>query len=1128
MASVQITGYGGSRLNDTPSCSGSTAAGYSDRTTSVAALHLQQGVTYNDTVNVEYGYYTTVAIWIDYNNDSTFSSSELVSITNSGASSVVLQHTSSFTVPLTTATGTYRMRVRTVYNLGYSFSFTTPPPPCLTAALPYLYLDYGNCADYNVNIGSAPACSGTPTVSSSPAGSVGICNGGAITIKGSAGVYTGLSYQWYSGTSATGPWSAISGAKDSNYTTPPIISCRYFQLGVTCAVSGGTGYSPTITVCGSDPVPASLPYFQDFENWMNFCTVNDVPDQHWKNVNSMDDSSWRREDKGTTANWNNTTTGILGSLCCGVSKSGAHAADFHSYGTGGVGDIASPGHDKFFKGALDLYLDCSHSGGRVGLQFYWQNVPVVTLSPYAFYNSDSLLVFYSTDSGASFTRIFGSDTASQWSKVSLSILSASSKTIVRFMGKIVNCPPYPGVTNYSDIGLDSVYVMQQCTAGPSLVSTSPAGTLSACGTAAYRFNTSVPYVGGINYQWQMANGAGTLWSDIPGATNDTFFTPQLFDSVIYRVKVGCLYDTAAPKMSAPVKININDRPSYALLPMSESFEHWGTRCAANDIPSPYWVNQSAIGGYNYLSWRRSDAASICCTWYTSGSTLYNYPPYCYSPASQDSNYSARLQTYNTYPLGDSFPARADLYALVNCAYPTGNKELDFYLNMNSGSYGPPDTLVVSYSVDSGNTFIPLEAIRSTGGFWALKHYSLPTNSPKVVIKYHYNNPNKSYTYDQGVGLDNFKIVVPCTGKPSAGSVSFQNPCPGINFNISLAGATAAAGLRYTWYSSTDGISYTATGDTTSSIVANIRAATYFRARVYCSYTGLSDTASSFITLAPFYMCYCTPSVGHPYYPFINIGNINVTSVPTGDTIINNGNPYPNCPNPGIFQMYSDYRSSYGVKKKVYVDSTYRFALSTIISPSYPCSDWSCCWYNTTHCLLYIDYDHNANFDESELILNGTLRFTPGSYATDDTFHIPVSAQTGITGMRAIANIYYTSPYDPCSWAYFYGEFEDYLVDIEYATPFNTGLVNISGIEDMSLYPNPTSGKFSVKFSATNTVKSLDVNVMDMTGQKVMEQSYDNTNGQFVTELDMTGQPRGIYFVEFVADGQKMIRKLVVK
>jgi len=1386
MSSIQITGYSSSRLNDTPACSAFTTTWYTDRTTAVAAVNLQQGGIYNDTVNVNYPYYTTVAIWIDFNNDSVFSSSELLVVGNSGCCALSINSfRDSFTIPLSAPTGIHRMRVRTGYNLGTSYSFTTPPPPCLYYATPYTYLYYGNCRDYNVNIGLAPVCTGTPSVFTTPTGSVNVCNGATVDLKGIAGIYSGLSYQWKSGSSATGPWTAISGATNLSYTTHAITSCNYYQLTATCASSGSTGVSATVSVCSTLPLYTSIPYEQDFENWSNYCGISDVPDNHWKNLYTLYDSSWRRDDQGATASWHNPGAYNPGYWCCSVAKSGSHSAVFNSVGTYYCN--YGSGYNPPYQGAMDLYVDCSGISGSKGLQFYWENY-AVTYTPYGFYNADSLIVSMSTTGGSSWTRLWAQDTASLWTKVRLDIPSTSATTLIRFQGKVSSYVPYGYSYGYSNIGLDSVYVANPCTGDTAMVGISPAGPISSCAPGLFSLTAAASFSGGLTYQWQMSANGGATWSNVPGATNYIFNTPPVFDTIQYRVKVGCPYGDAITSTSSSVQVNITGRPSYASLPMKESFEHWSNRCYTADVPSPHWVNQPYINGYGYLSWRRSDAASTCCTWYYSGSTAYNNPPYCYSPSYQDSSYSARLEIYYTYPVGYSYPAKSNFYAFVNCSTPPGTKELNFYMNMANDPYTPNDSFRVAYSVDSGISFTQLLGIKSTGGAWVLERFDLPTNSPKVVIRFNYTNPNY-YTYDGGIGLDAFKVVPPCSSKPSAGTITYQTPCSGVNFTMSLSGTSDVSGLQYSWYSSADGVTYIATGDTTATIVANIIAATYFKVVVHCPYSGLSDTATTLATLAPFYMCYCTPTAIYGYYAYINIGNVALTRVPSGDTVINNGDPYPYCPHSGSYQMYSDYRSSYGIKHLMYLDSAYRFWLSTIISPSYSCSSWS--YWSSYPVNLYIDYNHNAKFDKSELVLGSTLTFTPTSYVTTDTFRIPLTTPVGNTGMRAIANVYYSSPYDPCSWSYFYGEVEDYLIDIEYkpcsgpvsagtaqttdtllctgksyiitdttyehkqslissfwqyspdtvvwgmvtgslgkdTMSFNftgtkiyyrfvtvcsntndttysnvikideapyyacycysmaiggvkydssdigafsfgsfivskkgthvwnplatsgymnyTGMIidldldvdsiytvgvyhilktshadakvtlfidynnnnqydynsgervwtayttssdwylttniripldsvitdvptgmrlilnnnvgpnvpsdqacgaytsgetmdfvvrfkriwtsvgSINGIENMALYPNPTTGKFTIRFNATSTVKQLDIKVMNMTGQQVLESGYDNTNGQFSTELDMTGQPRGIYFVEFVADGQKMIRKLVV-
>jgi len=50
----------------------------------------------------------------------------------------------------------------------------------------------------------------------------------------------------------------------------------------------------------------------------------------------------------------------------------------------------------------------------------------------------------------------------------------------------------------------------------------------------------------------------------------------------------------------------------------------------------------------------------------------------------------------------------------------------------------------------------------------------------------------------------------------------------------------------------------------------------------------------------------------------------------------------------------------------------------------------------------------------------------------------------------------------------------------------------------------------------------------MTGQQVYSRSYTGTKGQFNTEIDLGGMAKGVYFVTFMADGERMIRKMVIK
>jgi calcineurin-like phosphoesterase len=95
--------------------------------------------------------------------------------------------------------------------------------------------------------------------------------------------------------------------------------------------------------------------------------------------------------------------------------------------------------------------------------------------------------------------------------------------------------------------------------------------------------------------------------------------------------------------------------------------------------------------------------------------------------------------------------------------------------------------------------------------------------------------------------------------------------------------------------------------------------------------------------------------------------------------------------------------------------------------------------------------------------------------------------------------------------------------------FSTDISSAASIvRDMALYPNPTTGRTSVMFKVSKPVKDLKLIVTDLTGRTLSQQSYPGTTTQFNAEVDLTGQARGVYFVEVHADGEKLVRKLIVQ
>jgi len=1304
----------------------------------------------------------------------------------------------------------------TVRSQGW-YQFTLPIPASFSSSSS-VYIIFDAVSDYrsdvyldDVSVDHVPPCSGIPTVDLIPgAANIVGCSGAKIILNGAgSSSASGQDYQWQIASSATGPWSDISGATNTQYVISGVGPKLYYRLKDSCEVSGGVGYSLPDTVGAGNPPYAALPFVEDFENWQDFCDVHDVPGGNWKNTPSTGDGSWRRNDEGCSlggwATGGCSFYGIGDSYPSSEYYSGSYSARFHSspdYG-GYLPSTSTP-----WSGTLDLYVDCSGAGNKL-LQFYFKNqvypYGVSSVADFLANDNDSLDVFMSTDGGTTFTQLWGADTAQDWKKTQVQIPSTSATTIIRFLAKRNGGDPagFGSTDDLTDIGLDSVLVAPACTGLASGGSIDPSGEINACNGASFDLNIiGVAPAGGITYQWQVATPSSPTFADITGQTGLSYTTPPLFDSVQYQVVVTCPYTSPATVMTSDItSFDVTPIPYAAInLPAPDgpgyhfSFENWNDHCATTDQPvisdgatESNWANYPADG---LNTWRRDDEG-YSAGWYDP----WEYPPYEYTPVAFDSSHSARLSTNEHWGSGI---LTSHLYLFLDCSTVSGVKELQYYTNIGPISGGPnSDTISTWLSTDGGNTFSLLRKDFNGDGAWKFCNARIPSNSATTVIDFRgiYGDPD--YSGSTGLGLDYVRILLPCDGKPVAGTLANDTVCSNQVFKTQLVGTSEVGGLFYEWQESTDSVTWAdITGDTTKVATISYRANTYLRVIVKCTNSGLSDTSNiAKVIIKPFYRCYCNPVLGIQYTDLEGaIGNFSIVKSTTGDTVIDHTTTlFPITDNPWADELYyGDLSSLNGYTSfvdsfpapTVNPDSLYDFYVTEVapfgsFESGYPIE-------------VYIDYDHSGVFDppsSGELAFDQTATSVSLPTATD-TVRIPHDAMLGLTGMRVMIGIYYSSPLDPCGTGWDNnGEIRDYLINIDYhpcnAAPnagtatttdsimcdgytftlsdtthehhqtaidwnwqyspdgvtwgnipgtakrdtltqfftattwyrlqivclaahdtaysnavkvrrgegyecycfsaatggtahdssdigaftfgpfvmnrkgphllnpaathshtsyvgsildlyvdttytvglyhvlrskehadakvtlfmdynnnhnydapdervwtaytsssdwyitssvkipdvvisdvptgmrlilnnntgpnaasddgcgaytsgetidfvvrFNhawtAGVGSISNIENLMMYPNPSDGKFKVSFSSQHVIKNLEISITNMTGQEVFTKSYTNSNGEFNTEIDLSGAARGVYFVTFMADGERMIRKMVQK
>jgi len=198
-------------------------------------------------------YANGIGIWVDFNQNGIFTDlgeDVFVEATTTVGPRVV---SGSFNIPITALTGNTAMRIVCAEN--YSSTSFTPISPCLSYG-------YGETEDYLINIVAANACAGTITGGTTVTSATPVCPSTTVTLSTTGSTLaSGITYQWQSAASATGPWTNISGATSNIYETTVSVD-TYFQLVLTCTASASVATSTPVLV-------VSNPFFNCYCNTVN-------------------------------------------------------------------------------------------------------------------------------------------------------------------------------------------------------------------------------------------------------------------------------------------------------------------------------------------------------------------------------------------------------------------------------------------------------------------------------------------------------------------------------------------------------------------------------------------------------------------------------------------------------------------------------------------------------------------------------------------------------------------------------------------------------------------------------------------------------------------------------------------
>ena len=91
----------------------------------------------------------------------------------------------------------------------------------------------------------------------------------------------------------------------------------------------------------------------------------------------------------------------------------------------------------------------------------------------------------------------------------------------------------------------------------------------------------------------------------------------------------------------------------------------------------------------------------------------------------------------------------------------------------------------------------------------------------------------------------------------------------------------------------------------------------------------------------------------------------------------------------------------------------------------------------------------------------------------------------------------------------------------------TGIEDPNPFEGVKIYPNPTTGMFTIEMN-NNVFGELIIDIFTQNGSKALNIKFDKTTEHFSSEIDLSGQSKGMYLINLSIDKFRSVKKILVK
>lgn len=347
--------------------------------------------------------------------------------------------------------------------------------------------------------------------------------------------------------------------------------------------------------------------------------------------------------------------------------------------------------------------------------------------------------------------------------------------------------------------------------------------------------------------------------------------------------------------------------------------------------------------------------------------------------------------------------------------------------------------------------------------------------------------------------------VVCSGTPSAGNAATTFPanvCSGTTMTITAGGYSGDVGTTYQWERSTNGgASWSSISGATNPATVSVTptAATQYRLAATCSNSGLTGYSNVIsVGMSSFAYCYCASGA-------TTTANTDITNVTVGS--LNNSS---SCFTTGAATQVTGGANSVLNRYSNYTHLS-PITIMTNTSVGYSIQVATCGSSASYRTAIFIDYNRNGSYDTvtERVVLTPTAN---GGSTQTGTFFVPVSALSGVTGMRVV-NIQATAStaFTGCA-SYTNGETEDYVVNI----------VAYPAANVTSFTPTSAAGGTTITIRGANFANATGVSiggvaatsfsVVNDTTITAVVASGANSGGVTVTGVSGPGSLSGFTFI----------------